>query len=296
MSIRLRLTLLYTAILALALIGFSLLSYFSVASDGLAVQTNTLATKARRIITSADFQLGEIDAVAALIAGPEVFVQTRDARAVVADRTQNLATSTLPLEQTNLVASDPQSPWSEVADLNGTRLLILNQPFGEQGRIDGLLQIASSLTEREQSLARFRNLLVLSNVLISAVAFAIGWALAGLGLRPIQRITEAAHMIGTQRDFNRRVEQSASKDEVTQLAVTFNTMLAALQDAHQQTEDALNTQRRFVADASHELRTPLTTIRGNIRLLQRTPPISKSDRHSILRHHERERPADSACQ
>lgn len=282
MSIRLRLTLLYTTILALALIGFSLLSYLSVANDGLAVQTNTLAIKAHRIITSADFQLNEIDSVSALFAGPEVFVQTRDAQAVVVDRTQNLAANTLPIERANLVAGDPQSAWSEIADVNGERLLIFNQPIGEQDKIDGVLQIASSLTEREQSLTRFRNLLVLSTALINVMAFVIGWALAGLGLRPIQRITEAAHMIGTQRDFSRRVEQSTSKDEVAQLAATFNSMLAGLQDAHQQTEDALNAQRRFVADASHELRTPLTTIRGNIHLLQRTPPISEADRQSVM--------------
>ena len=47
-------------------------------------------------------------------------------------------------------------------------------------------------------------------------------------------------------------------------------------------EQALQAQRRFVADASHELRTPLTTIRGNLALLQRRPPIDASDREAVL--------------
>ena len=64
-------------------------------------------------------------------------------------------------------------------------------------------------------------------------------------------------------------------DEVGRLAATFNTMLARLQDAFQ-------TQRRFVADASHELRTPLTSIRGNLGLLQREPPIAEADRIAVL--------------
>jgi two-component system, OmpR family, sensor kinase len=59
------------------------------------------------------------------------------------------------------------------------------------------------------------------------------------------------------------------------LAATFNTMLARLQAAFQ-------TQRRFVADASHELRTPLTSIRGNLGLLQREPPIAEADRVAVL--------------
>jgi signal transduction histidine kinase len=59
------------------------------------------------------------------------------------------------------------------------------------------------------------------------------------------------------------------RDEVERLATTFNEMLAELQEAYQEQEQTLASQRRFVADASHELRTPLSTIRTNIELLQR---------------------------
>jgi signal transduction histidine kinase len=59
-------------------------------------------------------------------------------------------------------------------------------------------------------------------------------------------------------------------------------MLTQLQAAYRQVEQALLAQRRFVADASHELRTPLTTIRGNLGLLQREPPISDDDRLEVL--------------
>jgi signal transduction histidine kinase len=52
-------------------------------------------------------------------------------------------------------------------------------------------------------------------------------------------------------------------------------MLSRLQAAYQ-------TQRRFVADASHELRTPLTSIRGNLNLLERQPPIAEADRVAVL--------------
>jgi signal transduction histidine kinase len=44
----------------------------------------------------------------------------------------------------------------------------------------------------------------------------------------------------------------------------------------------LQQQRRFVADASHELRTPLTTIRGNLGLLKRQPPIVEEDKRAVL--------------
>jgi two-component system, OmpR family, sensor kinase len=59
-------------------------------------------------------------------------------------------------------------------------------------------------------------------------------------------------------------------------------MLAELESGYRQLEDALYSQRRFVADASHELRTPLTTVRGNIELLRREPPIAVDERAEIV--------------
>jgi two-component system OmpR family sensor kinase len=60
----------------------------------------------------------------------------------------------------------------------------------------------------------------------------------------------------------------SSRDELGQLATTFNELLDRLESAFQDREEALAHQRRFVADASHELRTPLTSILGYTRLLQ----------------------------
>ncbi len=106
--------------------------------------------------------------------------------------------------------------------------------------------------------------------------------LAGTALRPIHRITQTAQAIGAEHDFSRRVEHKGPTDEVGQLAVTFNDMLAELESAYRQLEEALDSQRRFVADASHELRTPLTTVRGNIELLRAEPPIAPQERAEIL--------------
>lgn len=288
MTIRLRLTLLYTSILALALIGFSLVSYATIARNGIEVLTNTLTSKMRRIAAAPDLRLADIDALAFQFAGPEIFVQSRTAAGEVADRTANLQERVLPFA---MPAAPPQAavaPWTAIAVVNGERLLIYNQPLVQAGRVLGFMQIAALLTERDHTLAQLRRLLWAGDALIIGSAFAIGWLLAGVGLRPIQRITETAQSIGASRDFSRRVPlmQSQTKeqkqDEVSQLAITFNAMLAELQSAHLQTEEALTVQRRFVADASHELRTPLTTIRGNLGLLQRSPPIPAGEQQSVL--------------
>jgi two-component system OmpR family sensor kinase len=137
------------------------------------------------------------------------------------------------------------------------------------------VQIARPLTEQDQHMEVLgSNLLIVGGVAV-VVAFGIGWILSGLVLRPVERITQTAHAIGAERDFGRRVDHTGPNDEIGQLATTFNEMLGELQAAYQQ-------QRQFVADVSHELRTPLTTIRGNLGLLRRQPPVSPEERADIL--------------
>jgi signal transduction histidine kinase len=80
----------------------------------------------------------------------------------------------------------------------------------------------------------------------------------------VKRITAEAAQIGAQ-DLSRRLEVTG-KDELSELASTFNGMIARLEAAFQQMEQAYEQQRRFTADASHELRTPLTTIKANTSL------------------------------
>ena len=151
-----------------------------------------------------------------------------------------------------------------------------------RGELIGVVQLARSLAEQDESLETLRNALLIGSVLVVVLAFIIGWVLSGAALRPIQRITDTAQIIGAQRDFDRRVDYRGPPDEVGQLATTFNGMLNELQGAYRQTEQTLQQQRRFVADASHELRTPLTTIRGNLGLLRRQPPIAEEDQRAVL--------------
>ena len=103
--------------------------------------------------------------------------------------------------------------------------------------------------------------LLLVNVLGFLVALAAGYFLSNRTLQPIREITSTARRIEVER-MDRRIEVPPSKDEVNELAVTFNHMLDRLQAGFEQ-------QRRFVSDASHELRTPVTVILGYSDLLSR---------------------------
>ena len=147
---------------------------------------------------------------------------------------------------------------------------------------------ASSFRSRNHLPSVIKRLAALSSTLIVAglltilIAFGIGWILAGESLRPIHHITQTAQVIGRESDFTRRVDYKGPNDEIGQLASTFNSMLARLQDAYQGVSRALKMQREFVADVSHELRTPLTTIRGNLELLRREPPMPVNEQSEVL--------------
>ncbi len=91
--------------------------------------------------------------------------------------------------------------------------------------------------------------------------------LVRFSLAPVTAIAGAAAEIGAA-DLSQRLPVRSERDELGQLAMTFNALLDRLETAFRDREEALAHQRRFVADASHELRTPLTSIMGYTRLLR----------------------------
>jgi signal transduction histidine kinase len=90
----------------------------------------------------------------------------------------------------------------------------------------------------------------------------------------VKKVTATAQDIASSSDLSRRVNYQGPKDEVGELAATFDRMI-------EQLDRLLQSQRTFVADASHELRGPLTVIRGNLDLLKRN--LSEEDRAESTR-------------
>jgi two-component system, OmpR family, sensor kinase len=186
----------------------------------------------------------------------------------------------LPLDHQKVVEQQ-QDSW-QITTISDERLIIYSHPIVAQGRVFCVLQVARALTERDQSLQTLERTLIIGILLAIVVAFGFGWFVAGIALHPIERITQTAQAIGKERDFSRRVVYEGPKDEVGQLAITFNLMLAQLQDAYQKVAHALDMQRNFVADVSHELRTPLTTLRGNLGLLSRASAMPPDEHADIM--------------
>jgi two-component system OmpR family sensor kinase len=284
MSIRLRLTLLYSGILALTLIAFSVMLYVTQAQATLTEAKRELAKRAEFVVSRRPPHWTSDKSPPFLRTKIGTIFQARTLDGEVLDRSPNLEDSiTLPLSEEGLLAVRRGETWVEIGVIESERLLIQSQLYSpSEDDSPVMVQVATSLADQDQNLATLGRILIIGSSVAVIAAFGIGWLLAGLALRPINRLRQTAQTIGDERDFNRRMDHIGPNDELGQLTTTFNNMLAELQAAYLQVEETLQVQRRFVADASHELRTPLTTLRGNIGLLQRQPPISAEDQTDVL--------------
>jgi signal transduction histidine kinase len=143
--------------------------------------------------------------------------------------------------------------------------LRINGEVVEQDSPPGWIVVGEPLGSREKLIDIADQSLFLFGTAGGLLAIWIGWLMAGRALTPVTKVTESASAIA-QTDggvsLSRRVVVPNTGDELTHLAMTFNTMLDRI-------ERAFDTQKRFVADASHELRTPLTAVRGNVDVLVR---------------------------
>jgi len=98
---------------------------------------------------------------------------------------------------------------------------------------------------------------------LAVVGLGGGWIVSGLMLRPLDRITDAARAV-RDGDLSRRVTLPGPRDELTDLADTFDAMLVRV-------EETLDEQKRFAANASHELRTPHATMRTLLEVARADP-------------------------
>jgi two-component system OmpR family sensor kinase len=165
-----------------------------------------------------------------------------------------------------------------VVDASGVRWRLHVLPVPELAQT---VVVAASLERIDASITRFRGIMTFLAVSSGLVTFLAGWVLAGGALRPVALLTAAAGSIARARSFSQRVAPGPRRDELGQLATTFNEMLDSL-------ERAYRAEQRFVGDASHELRAPLTAIQANLDLLERRPGMAEQERATAIAEASRE--------
>jgi signal transduction histidine kinase len=123
--------------------------------------------------------------------------------------------------------------------------------------------------QREATLAHLLQYSLITLAVVIALAAVLGWFFAGRALRPVHRITTAARA-ASEHNLSARVAATGPRDELRELAETFDAMLGRLQAAFEG-------QQRFIANASHELRTPLAVMRATVDVVLDDPDASPGD-------------------
>lgn len=261
LTIRLRLTLVYTFLLVLAL-----------AISGAAVVTLLRHRLTARLDAALDHRLQ----------GVENFL--------IRETTRSTA-HMIPLELEEYASTQPEGHLIEVRDGQG-RLLLKSDPVPSPARsrhksfalYGQTYRTTAAASEQpiEESINEMGFLLLLSApVLLSLIALT-GYWISSRSLRPVDEMTRAARSISAN-NLNGRLPLPPARDEIHRLAEAWNEMLTRL-------EESFTRMQRFTADAAHELRTPLAALQTTVELSLRRERDSQEYRealHQIARISER---------
>lgn len=281
MSIRTRLALIYTGLLAAALIAFGSGVYLALRAE---LEQSFDASLIANAHHAADALAQDVDATNQLHPSDRLITQfaSTGGRILVLDTAGRTLVDSAPttapsltITGADLAQADGHGHPVREFDAGGDVMRLTVEPIlvpgGEQV---GYVAWADSTRPLRDLLTTVSAALIIGGLLVIGFALIGGLVLARRALAPVADVTETARAISLSGDFAARVEAGRPGDEVGELAVAFNEMLGALEQNHQALQ-------RFLGDASHELRTPLTTVRANLDLARR-PGLPDDERRAIL--------------
>ncbi|HUG35075.1 MAG TPA: ATP-binding protein [Anaerolineales bacterium] len=274
MSLRLRLTLLYSTLTGGILLVFAAAVIFVFNALLLNQIDNSLEAAAMTIIDGVKVDaLGRVNAdLSSVDIDSEIYVQVWGASG-------ELQTGWRTLEGFAHVSFDPlgirqDSPvFREVRSVE-QHLRVVSVPLKSNTHRTAILQVAVSLDAVDSARTGLTNILVV--LLIVAILFSgnAAWLTLGQTLKPLETISETAEQINRADDLSRRIIYEGPADEIGSLVDSFNQTLERL-------EALFTSQQRLLADVSHELRTPLTVIKGNVDLMRRMKQLDDESLTSI---------------
>jgi heavy metal sensor kinase len=275
MSLRARLTIIYTSLLGVVLVIFGVGVYAQVSAilqEQIDQKLESAVLDITQLLRMTD--AGEFALVSLLSFDSSLTLQLWDDSGRVVDATRAVNPQMLqiaPLDPVglNLALTDQERIYRDVIR-EGRHDRVLTVPLETvDGVLVGVIQAGTDMTEIDLLLVNLERSLLISGGVAIVVASVAGWLTTRRTLSPLSTVTRTASEITRADDLSRRIPDVKPKgDEVGELIQAFNQTLERL-------EDLFNAQRRFVADVGHELRTPLTVIRGNAEIMRREGQLDK---------------------
>lgn len=289
-SVRVRLTLWYTGLLALFLVLLSLITYFIFWRSTLQRTDNNLAELSEAFLSTVQAEmLDSHGADATKLAAQEAIVEHRfrdhvfavlDSKGGLLTSSQDLPNEVVPAGLLSSTAfqkllSDSANAQRLFENLKrgrgGYRAFVRKFPLRGQTYT---LVILQSLHPQNEMLEEVQQTFAWVIPIAIILASMGGYFLARKSLAPVMAMSSQAGRIGAENLHERLPIQNA-KDELGRLAASFNALL-------ERVDQSFERQRRFMSDASHELRTPAAILRGESEVaLSRTERSAEEYRESL---------------
>ncbi|MBI1355157.1 MAG: HAMP domain-containing protein [Acidobacteria bacterium] len=251
-SIRVRLTLWYSAVLAAGMVALNLLTWFALHE---ALMRNDVSELDNRLEGIALFVERESK-------GP--------ARADLLEEAREYSTGLPTGDSLRVLAPDGGVLFEHGArtaeSLQRSRLFTIR---GHPMRFE----LSAPLRDHYETLDVLRRVMIAVSPVVLALAVLGGGWLAGRSLKPVDELTREARAID-EKDLQTRLSVPATGDELQRLAETLNDLLARI-------EGSVRSVVRFTGDAAHELRTPVAVIRASAELALRQPRSAETYRVTL---------------
>ncbi len=275
MSLRFRLTILYSVLTGGILLIFSVLIFFLVSFQLERQVDDRLVTVYQEL--QKDWHVGPNGEIISPVMSEaslstEFSFQIWNTHGRLEDSSPNLALIKEPLDSvgfssTTSVYRDSYLSWGH--------LRVLTVPLQAGGRHIGTLQVAANMNLFDLARQSLLEIIIIIAVIAIILAFVVSWFVIGQALAPLSAITGMASQIIHADDLSQRIPlRGRGKDEIGRLISAFNEALERL-------EHIFASQQRFLADVSHELRTPLTVIKGNVDLMRRIKQVDEESLATI---------------
>jgi heavy metal sensor kinase len=250
MTIRVRLTAWYTAVLAVALLVAAVLTYAAVRRQLQRSLDGAMTSTARTLDAGLADEASENHGTLTARGAAELLAEFRESdRGIVLLRADGSEISAQTTPQARALDRALLRTRRGFSNVPGARLLVTPSATA-------VIAIAQSLAPQEATLAQLRRAMLITAPLALLVAALGGYVLARQSLAPVVRMSAKARAIGAE-NLSERIEAAEPRDELGELAATLNDLLARL-------DASFAAQRRFMADASHELRSPVAILQGEL--------------------------------
>jgi signal transduction histidine kinase len=273
MEIRRRLLYQFIAIVAMILVFVSLSIYFLFAGGRKQEFYERLGSKAK-LVAQMLIDIDEIDAELLKKIEKNNPVSLQNEKIIIFDFKDKIVYST---DEDGFLKITPQMindvRLQDEIRLNQESYEILGQFYA--GKYDRYVVFAAAQDIYGlRKLTRLKIILLFVFITSLFIVFLSGKVFVSRALTPISKIMAQVGAIG-ESNLNARISEGNGKDELSQLAQTFNKMLERI-------ESAFKTQKYFIANASHELRTPLTVITGHLEVILMQARENEEYRKTII--------------